>query len=74
MKFTFSGRHSMANNEIAENVIEVIKHLGAVHPGGSNNINKIDLKTNVNVGASVPIFINTGECDEILPCLIVKAF
>lgn len=52
----------MSKEQIAENVIELLKQLGSLHPGGSNNIYKLHLKPNVNISVAVPVYINTGKC------------
>lgn len=61
LKFCFIGRHSMTDQQIAENIIELLKQLGNLHPGGSNNVYKLHLKPNVNISVAVPIYINTGK-------------
>lgn len=55
----------MSNEDIAENIIEMLKQLGALHPGGSNNVYKLHLKPNVNISVAVPIYINTGESKNV---------
>lgn len=60
------GRHSMSDEQIAENIIELLKQLGTLHPGGSNNIYKLHLKPNVNISVAVPIYINTGKLFRIM--------
>ncbi len=54
----------MSDEQIAENIIELLKQLGTLHPGGSNNIYKLHLKPNVNISVAVPIYINTGKLVE----------
>lgn len=61
------GRHSMSNDLIADNIIELLRQLGTLHPGGSNNIYKLHLKPNVNISISVPIYINTDKCELSTP-------
>lgn len=51
----------MTDEQIAENIIELLKQLGSLHPGGSNNVYKLHLKPNVNISVAVPIYINTGK-------------
>lgn len=51
----------MSDDKIAENVVELLKQLGTLHPGGSNNIFKLHLKPNVNIAVAVPIYVNKGE-------------
>lgn len=51
----------MSDEQIAENIIELLKQLGTLHPGGSNNVYKLHLKPNVNISVAVPIYINTGK-------------
>lgn len=74
----------MSNQEIAENIIELLKQLGTIHPGGSNNIYKLHLKPNVSISVAVPIYINTGEwfrkysktllyVDQDLDCSILQS-
>lgn len=61
----FTGRESMTNQQIAENIIELLKQLGSLHPGGTNNIFKLHLKPNVNISVSVPLYINTGKLFDL---------
>lgn len=58
----------MSKEQIAENITELLKQLGSLHPGGSNNVYKLHLKPNVNISVAVPIYINTGE----FVCLFLK--
>lgn len=55
------GRHSMSNEHICENFIDLVKQLVNIHPGGTENIYKLYLKPNVNVSVSVPVYVNLGE-------------
>jgi len=61
------GRHSMSSEQIAENIIELLKQLGSLHPGGANNVFKLHLKPNVNISVAVPIYINTDKCELSTP-------
>lgn len=55
------GRHSMSDEAISENIIDLVKQLAQIHPGSTENIYKLHLKPNVNVSVSVPIYVNLGE-------------
>ncbi|KAJ6643507.1 Ribosomal L1 domain-containing protein [Pseudolycoriella hygida] len=66
------GRHSMSDEQIAENIIELLKQLGALHPGGSNNIFKLHLKPNVNISVAVPVYTNTESADKLRPANVPK--
>ncbi|KAG4078844.1 hypothetical protein HA402_007394 [Bradysia odoriphaga] len=66
------GRHSMSTEQIAENIIELLKQLGTLHPGGSNNIYKLHLKPNVNISVAVPIYINTEKAENLRPSNVTK--
>lgn len=55
------GRHSMSTENMVDNIIDLIKQLNDIHPGGTHNIHKLYLKPNVNISVAVPIYVNLGE-------------
>lgn len=54
------GRHQMDDAKIVDNIIDVVRQLGTMHPGGSQNIWKIHIKPNVYVADTVDLYTNTG--------------
>lgn len=50
------GRHSMSNEHIVENVIDLLYQLQDIHPGGCNNVSKLILRSNSDVGNAVEIY------------------
>ena len=55
------GRHKMANEQIVDNIIDVIRQLGTYHPGGSQNIFKIHIKPTGFVANAVQLYQSSGK-------------
>lgn len=55
------GVHSMSNEQIAENIIDLIQQLGNIHPGGYLNVHKLFLRPQVNISVAIPIYVSLGE-------------
>lgn len=55
------GRHSMTDEQIGENVVELVRQLAIIHPGGSQNVYKLHIKPNVNISVAVPLYVDLGE-------------
>lgn len=55
------GRHSMSEEEIAENVIDLLRQIGDIHPGGYENVQKLLIRPQLNFPVAVMIFGNIGE-------------
>jgi len=50
------GRHSMANEHIVENIVDLLYQLQEIHPGGCNNVSKLVIRANTTVGKSFQIY------------------
>lgn len=55
------GRHSLSNERIAENIIDLLRQFGNVHPGGFKNVHKLHLRPQANLAISIPIYVSVGE-------------
>ena len=55
------GKHSMSNDQIAENIIDLIRQFGDIHPGGYKNVYKLHLRPQMNISVSIPIYVSLGE-------------
>lgn len=55
------GKHSMPNDQIADNVIDLLKQFGNVHPGGYKNVHKLFLRPNTNVSVVIPLYVSVGK-------------
>lgn len=55
------GKHSMSNDDIAENVIDLVQKIGEIHPGGYENVQKLHLKPQHNLSVVIPIYVSLGE-------------
>lgn len=55
------GKHTLSNDKIAENVIELLRQFGNVHPGGYKNVHKLHLRPQANLSVSIPIYVSMGE-------------
>lgn len=55
------GKHSMSDEAIAENVIDLVKKIGEIHPGGYENVHKLHLKPQHNLSVVIPIYVSLGE-------------
>lgn len=55
------GKHSMSDQHIAENVIDLLRQFGNVHPGGYKNVHKLFLRPQVNISVSIALFVSLGE-------------
>lgn len=56
------GRHSMPNEQIAENVIDLLRQFGDIHPGGYKNVHKLFLRPQANVSVVIPLYVSAGKC------------
>lgn len=59
------GKHSMSKELIAENIIDLLRQFGDIHPGGYKNVHKLHLRPQVNVSVSIPIYVSLGEYPNI---------
>lgn len=59
------GKHSMTDEQVAENVIDLVKKIGEIHPGGYENVHKLHLKPQHNLSVSIPIYVSLGEYDYL---------
>lgn len=55
------GKHSMSNEQIAENVIDLLRQFGDVHPGGYKNVHKLFLRPQTNVSVVIPLYVSVGK-------------
>lgn len=55
------GRHSMPNDQIAENIIDLLRQFGNVHPGGYKNVHKLYLRPQANVSVVIPLYVSAGK-------------
>lgn len=55
------GKHSMSDTEIAENVIDLVRQIGEIHPGGYENVHKLHLRPQLNLSVAIPIYVSLGE-------------
>lgn len=56
------GKHSMPNEQIAENVIDLLGQFGDIHPGGYKNVHKLFLRPQANVSVVIPLYVSAGKC------------
>lgn len=54
------GRQSMAADQVVENIIDLVHQLGSLHPGGSQNIQRLHLRANGNVSTVVDLYVCKG--------------
>lgn len=59
------GKHSMSNEQIAENIIDLLHQFGNVHPGGYKNVHKLFLRPQVNISVSIALYVSLGEYQTI---------
>lgn len=59
------GRHSMANEYIVENIIDLLHQLQELHPGGCNNVSKLVIRASSDVGK--PFEIYKDEAGPVYP-------
>lgn len=50
------GRHSMTDEDIADNVIDAVNQFQEFHPGGYANVHKLILRPQLNIPVVVPIY------------------
>lgn len=62
------GKHSMPNDQIAENIIDLLRQFGEIHPGGYKNVHKLFLRPQANVSVVIPLYVSAGKCFTII-CL-----
>lgn len=55
------GKHSMSNEHIAENIIDLLHQFGDIHPGGYKNVHKLFLRPQANVSVAIPIYVSLSE-------------
>lgn len=65
------GKHSMSKELIAENIIDLLRQFGDIHPGGYKNVHKLHLRPQVNVSVSIPLYVSLGEYPNIQKCLLL---
>ncbi|KAJ6643489.1 Ribosomal L1 domain-containing protein [Pseudolycoriella hygida] len=54
------GRHSMSNEDIVENIIDVLHQLQDLHPGGCNNVSKMVVRANTQIDKVYQIYIDNS--------------
>lgn len=55
------GKHSMPNDQIAENIIDLLRQFGDIHPGGYKNVHKLFLRPQANVSVVIPLYVSAGK-------------
>lgn len=56
------GKHSMPNDQIADNIIDLLRQFGDIHPGGYKNVHKLFLRPQANVSVVIPLYVSAGKC------------
>lgn len=55
------GKHHMPNNQIADNIIDLLRQFGDVHPGGYKNVHKLFLRPQTNVSVVISLYASAGK-------------
>lgn len=66
------GKHHMPNNQIADNIIDLLRQFGDVHPGGYKNVHKLFLRPQTNVSVVIPLYASAGEYFNCFFCLSIS--
>lgn len=61
------GKHTMPNEQIAENVIDLLRQFGDIHPGGYKNVHKLFLRPQANVSVVIPLYVSADAPLEKVP-------
>ncbi|XP_031631432.1 ribosomal L1 domain-containing protein CG13096-like [Contarinia nasturtii] len=55
------GKHTMPNDQIADNIIDLLRQFGDIHPGGYKNVHKLFLRPQANVSVVIPLYVSADQ-------------